>query len=56
MTKGEVHDCKIAPEFVEQLPKADYIIADKGYDKEELREIIKKKVPFLLYPEKVIQQ
>ncbi len=36
---GEVYDCKVAPEFVAQLPTADYTIADKGYDKEELRAI-----------------
>ncbi len=52
ITGGEVHDCKIAPEFVEQLPKADYIIADKGYDKEELREIIKKKDSIPVIPRK----
>jgi len=32
LTGGEVHDCKIAPEFIEKLPDAEYIIAEKGYD------------------------
>ena len=36
ITGGEVHDCKVAPEFVAQLPPTDYTIADKGYDKEAL--------------------
>lgn len=40
ITGGEVHDCKIAPEFIGKLPTADYTVADKGYDSEELRGII----------------
>ena len=37
VTGGEVHDCKKAPKLIAELPKADYIIADRGYDSEELR-------------------
>lgn len=40
LTGGEVHDCKIAPEFVAKLPVSNYTIADKGYDSEELRQLI----------------
>ena len=29
VTGGEVHDCKEAPKLVAELPKADYIVADK---------------------------
>ena len=49
ITGGEVHDCKVAPEFFEKLPDADYMIADKGYDSEELRDIVraKKSVPII---------
>jgi len=36
-TGGEVHDCKEAPTLVAELPEADYIVADKGYDSEPLR-------------------
>ena len=43
ITGGEVHDCKVAPEFIMKLPKSDYVIVDKGYDKEELHEVIKQK-------------
>ncbi len=43
ITGGEVHDCKVAPQFIAQLPSAEYTIADKGYDKEELRRIIRQK-------------
>jgi transposase len=37
VTGGEVHDCQEAPTLVAELPKGDYIIADKGYDREPLR-------------------
>jgi transposase len=52
ITGGEVHDCKIAPEFIEKLPTSDYVIADKGYDSEELREIICKKSSTPVIPRK----
>jgi transposase len=41
LTGGEVHDAKVAPEFIKNLPIADYTIADRGYDSEEIREQIK---------------
>ncbi len=37
VTGVEVHDCKEAPALVAELPKANYLIADKGYDSEALR-------------------
>ncbi len=43
LTGGEVHDSKAAPELIARLPFADYMIADKGYDSEEIREIIREK-------------
>ena len=52
ITGGEVHDCKVAPEFIEKLPTADYTIADRGYDSEELREIIRKKLSLPIIPRK----
>lgn len=52
LTGGEVHDCKVAPEFIEKLPVSDYVIADKGYDSEELRELIRKKTSIPLIPRK----
>ena len=52
LTGGEVHDCKIAPEFIEELPQSDYVIADKGYDDEKLREIIRKKLSTPIIPRK----
>ena len=32
ITGGEVHDCKVALEFIEKLPTAGHTVADKGYD------------------------
>ena len=52
ITGGEVHDCKIAPEFIGQLPLSDYTIADKGYDSEEVRECIRKKSSIPVIPRK----
>ena len=52
ITGGEVHDCKVAPEFIESLPRADYTIADKGYDKQALREQIKQKGSTPIIPRK----
>lgn len=52
ITGGEVHDCKVAPEFIEKLPKADFTIADKGYDSEEVREAIRKKSSVPVIPRK----
>lgn len=52
ITGGEVHDCKVAPEFIAQLPFANYTIADKGYDKEVLRDLIKEKGSIPMIPRK----
>jgi len=52
ITGGEVHDCKIAPEFFAKLPDADYMIADKGYDSEELRDLIRAKSSVPVIPRK----
>lgn len=52
LTGGEVHDCKAAPALIEQSPNSDYIIADKGYDSEELRDSIRKKGSIPMIPRK----
>jgi len=41
ITGGEVNDSVMTEALLEKLPKADYIIADKGYDSEAIREQIK---------------
>ena len=40
VTGGQVHDSKAAPDLIAQLPNSDYIVADKGYDSEALRQQI----------------
>ena len=52
LTGGEVHDCKAAPELITKLPHAEYIIADKGYDSEELRYLIRTKSSIPMIPRK----
>jgi hypothetical protein len=45
----------IAPEFIEKLPVSHFTIADKGYDCEEIRELIRKKSSILVIPGRLIQ-
>ncbi len=52
VTGGEVHDCKEAPKLVAELPKGDYIVADRGYDSEALRLQIKDKGAVPVIPRK----
>lgn len=52
LTGGEVHDAKAAPDLIAILPKADYTIADKGYDSEEIREQIRQKSSIPIIPRK----
>lgn len=52
LTGGEVHDCKVAPEFIEKLPVSNYTIADKGYDSEEVRNVIRNKLSIPVIPRK----
>jgi transposase len=52
LTGGEVHDAKAAPDLIKILPTADYTIADKGYDSDEIREQIKQKSSIPIIPRK----
>lgn len=52
ITGGEVHDCKAAPELIAKLPASNYIIADKGYDSEEIRDLIRTKLSLPIIPRK----
>lgn len=52
LTGGEVHDAKVAPELIAALPRAQYTIADKGYDSEEIRNQIKEKSSTPVIPRK----
>ena len=52
VTGGEVNDCTAAPELIEKLPVSDYVIADKGYDSEKIRDQIRKKSSTPVIPRK----
>jgi len=52
ITGGEVHDSKAAPELIDKLPKSDYVIADKGYDSEAIREQIRDRHSIPVIPRK----
>lgn len=41
ITGGQVHDCRVAPEIVSKLSSFDYLVADKGYDSEPLRDQVR---------------
>jgi transposase len=43
MTAGQVSDCTGAPSLLGSLPKADRLLADRGYDAHWLREALKYK-------------
>lgn len=52
ITEGQVHDCKIAPEVVSRLTSFDYLVADKGYDSEVLRDQIRESGAIPVIPRK----
>jgi len=52
ITGGEVHDCKAAPQLIDKLPTAHYVIADKGYDSESLRDQIRENNSIPMIPRK----
>ena len=39
ITGGEVHDSQVASQLIRLVSKAEYLIADKGYDSEDIREV-----------------
>lgn len=41
ITEGQVHDIQMATELVERTPRSDYTVADKGYDGDYLRWVIR---------------
>lgn len=52
LTGAEVHDVKVAPDLVENLPQSEYTVADKGYDSEPLRIQIRDKGSIPVLPRK----
>ena len=49
---GEVHDSRVAPDLIAKLPPSDFLIADTGYDSENLREQIRRKKGTPVIPRK----
>lgn len=49
---GEIHDSKAASELIALLPASDAVVADKGYDSEAIRELIKQKGAKAVIPRK----
>lgn len=52
ITGGEVHDSKVAPDLIAKLPPSDFLIADRGYDSEALRDQVRKKNGTPIIPRK----
>ena len=52
LTGGEVHDAKIAPALLQKVLVGNYIIADRGYDSEAIRAIIRDKGAIPVIPRK----
>ena len=42
LTPGNIHDATAAPELLGRLQGARYVLGDKGYDSDALREIIRR--------------
>lgn len=52
VTGGQVHDCKAAPELIARLENFDFLIADRGYDSDALREQVKAQNAIPMIPRK----
>lgn len=52
LTGGEVHDVKVAPALLLKVPVSDYMIADRGYDSEEVRNLIRDNGSIPIIPRK----
>jgi hypothetical protein len=52
ITGGDVHDRKVANELIELLPQGDFVIANKGYNSEAIRNKVREKFK-PCHPEKV---
>ena len=52
ITGGEVHDSKVAQALISDLPLADYVIADRGYDSEAIRHFIEERHSIPVIPRK----
>jgi transposase len=53
ITGGEVHDAKIANQLIEKIGSGEYLMADKGYDSEAIREQARKAGMKPIIPRKI---
>lgn len=52
ITGGEIHDSQVAQQLIELVGKADYLVADKGYDSEGIRECARQHYKVAVIPRK----
>lgn len=52
ITGGEVHDSQVAPRLIDLIGVAEYLVADKGYDSEKIREYAKNHAMIAVIPRK----
>jgi transposase len=52
ITGADVHDSKVANELIELLPQGDFVIADKGYDSEAIRNKVRERNSSPVIPRK----
>lgn len=50
LSGGQRHDITYAEQLISSTPKSEYVIADKGYDSEKLRDFIKEKGAIAVIP------
>lgn len=53
ITEGQVHDIQMATELVERTPRSEYTVADKGYDGDYLRWVIRECQSIPVIPKKI---
>ena len=53
ITEGQVHDIQMATELVERTPRSEYTVADKGYDGDYLRWVIRECESIPVIPKKI---
>jgi len=52
ITEGQVHDIKMAPDLLSDLTPGTIVLADKGYDSDELRDLIKQRFSAPVIPKR----
>lgn len=53
LTPGNVHDCKVAKACIGAMPPSADLVADKGYDSNELRDWLRQRGTRAVIPPKI---